>query len=349
LSPFFLAWVAIVTSSSLPPHPQRGKDLNEIGLKALATRDYAAAERAMRESLRIWRALGRDYEPHSVVELMNLGDAMCAQGKWSEGEKLFAESLEVSRRALGPKHLLSVTASNRLANVKVLQGELDGAEPLFREVLAIERELYPLHIQTAHTLAGLGSLHARTNRLGEALAEVEEGLALTLRIEGENTIEAGMAYSNVAQVHRIAGRLDRALPLLRKARAAFERTVGPVHTRVGTVMSQEGLALMAENKLTLADQEMVAAIDVLTRSGATNVEMAVAQHNLALLRMRQKRYAEADRLLTTALALEEEYSVQPGSEMAATLQVLAQCRAKEHRVEDASRLKDRATAIEAYR
>ena len=65
--------------------------------------------------------------------------------------------------------------------------------------------------------------------------------------------------------------------------------------------------------------------------------------------MRQKKYADADILLSRALALEERYSERPGSEMAATLDLLSQVRAKENRPADAAQLKERAGAITGYR
>lgn len=349
MNPVSLALLVAILSTPPGPLPQRGKDLNEIGLKAVARGDYAAGVAAMSESLKIWQALGHNFQPHAVIESLNLGDALCAEGKWDEGSKLFDQALDLSRHALGANHLLTVTSRNRIANVFLLQGQLERAEPIYIEALAIERQLYPHDIQTAHTLAGLGALHSREAKPDVALAEAEESLEITLREAGENSTEAGMAYANVAQLHNLAGRLDRALPLWRKARAIFERNLGPAHPRVASVMSQEGLALLQENKVALAEPEIAGAVDLLTKAHATNVELAVAQHNLGLLRMKQKKYSAADQLFSQALALEEQYSVEPGPEMASTLEQLSNCREKEHRLDDAARFKSRANSILSYR
>ncbi len=48
------------------------------------------------------------------------------------------------------------------------------------------------------------------------------------------------------------------------------------------------------------------AIELLSRPPVAAFELAVAQYNLGLLRMRQKKYAEADELLTKALSGEQD-------------------------------------------
>ncbi len=329
--------------------PQKAKELNDRGLEARQRGDYAAALRDLSEALRMWQSLGSAFEPHAAIEMMNLGDTYCGQGDWSQGTKFFEQALELSRRSMGPKDLHTVSDVNRLANVYLVQGELERGEGLYREVLATERELYPNDVQTAHTLAGLASVHGRQGKSQEALSEAEEGLAITLRAVGESDFEAGLAYANVAQTHRLGGRNDRAIPLLHKAYEILQRTLGPTHPRVLAVLSQEGLVLTYEGKLSLAEQDLVRAVDLLSRSKATNADLSMAEQNLGILRMRQKKYADADRWLTSALSLEEQYLARPGMEMASTLQMLSEVRRKERRFEEAARLEDRAHTIQSYR
>ena len=329
--------------------PERAKLLNEQGLGESERGDYSAARAHLSEALGIWRSLGPNFNPHIAIELINLAEVACGEGNWGEGATLFEQALERSRSAFGPRHMTTITAMNRLANVSVVRGEFERAEALYREALAAGRELYPNDLQTAYTLAGLSYLHSREGRQQEALAEAEEALSLTLQAAGENSSEAGAAYANVAQIHRLAGNLDRAVPLLRKARAILERTLGPQHPRSASALSQEGLILMYEGKLTEAEREMVHAVELLSVQRASNVNLAVAEQNLGLLRLRQKKYTEADRLFSGALALEEQYAARPNAEMADTLRLLSEVREKERRFEEADSLKARAATISSYR
>jgi hypothetical protein len=61
-----------------------------------------------------------------------------------------------------------------------------------------------------------------------------------------------------------------------------------------------------------------------------------------MLRIHQKRYRDADGLLTHTLALRENFTTSPGPELASTLQLLASVREKERMFDDAKRLKNRA-------
>jgi hypothetical protein len=56
------------------------------------------------------------------------------------------------------------------------------------------------------------------------------------------------------------------------------------------------------------------------------LELAVAQNNLGLLRMRQKKYAEADELLTKALSVEQLYNSQDAAQISRMRSALAQVR-----------------------
>ena len=157
-------------------------------------------------------------------------------------------------------------------------------------------------------------------------------------------------YFLVAEIHRAARRPERAYPLYRKARAICERGPGPVSPLVARILSQEGLILMTDGKLGLAERSMTQALDLLARScPRCVVEQAFAEDNLGLLRLKQKKYAAADQLLSHALTLQEKALTRPGPETVNTLQALALAREGERRYDDAAKLQQRAVAILTYR
>lgn len=341
--------LSVLTLWSANAQPQRAKELNQRGLDEVARGELEAARNDFNEALRIYLGLGPRFEAHAAIAVMNLGDEATAEGHWAESESLFAQAVARAKHSLGPRHLYTVTMANRLANVRVVRDEFDPAEAVYTENLAIEREFYPRDLQTARTLSGLGYLHSRQGKPRQALAEAEEGLALTIQAAGDSDSEAGIAYANVAQIHRVAGNHDRAVPLLRKAHAIFERAYGPDSPRLASVLSQEGLELMYDGDLALANDDMARAVKLLSASPAGNVNLAVAKQNLGLLRLRQKHYAEADRLFSEALRLEEQFEASPGKDMAQTLTLLSFVRQKEKRFEDAEGLKARAATLTSYR
>lgn len=298
----------ILFAALAPAHsqPEKALAINRRGLEAEDRHDYVEAEKEYRESAGIFRALGPPFEPHLSIELFNLAESMCWQGKWHEVEGVFDESLTLSRRALGPANIRTVADLNALGNVLIILGDSPRAEAALMEALAIERERYPAGLQLAHTLAGLSAIRLRAGDPAAALPLADEALSIALKAEGTEGRESAMMYQNVAQVHQAAHRLERALPLFRKARAIMERLGRTTDPRYGSLLSQEGLALMDDGKLGLAESDMRRAVELLSGPPVAAFELAVAQNNLGLLRMRQKKYAEAEDLLTKALSGEQD-------------------------------------------
>jgi tetratricopeptide (TPR) repeat protein len=341
--------LAAITAAAQTP-AETAQRLNTEGNRVADTGNYPEARRLYLESIQIWRSLGPQFDGHTAGTLLNLGVALAGDGQRQAASKIFEEALVLHRRALGVTHHHTLANMNLLASNWLMLGDSDRAEALLQEALPIERELYPDDIQTARTLEGMSNLMTRRGQGREALPLAEEALRIALRKAGEDSVDAALAYTGVAEAHRVAGSPERALPLYRKALALYEKTLGPEHPRVAGLLSQEGLILMHDGKLSLAEQSMVRSVQILRKScPECVVELSIAQSNLGMLRMRQRRYREADEALTNAVELREKFSPRPGLELADVLQVLAVAREKERLFDDAARLKDRAETIRSYR
>ncbi len=324
--------------------------LNDLGLAAATRGDYAEAERLYGEAMSLWKSMGPGYRAHLATTQGNLAETLCLEGRRREGAQVYEESLAAHRQILGATNLRTLTVMNLLAGTYLMLGDDRRAATLFEEALHVERELYPDDLQLARTLAGLGLLQLHAKKPEEALAVSEEALALTLKTRGEKTLDGAMAYANVGEAHRWLGHTDRALPLFRKSLSIYQSLLGPVHPRVASILSQEGLIYMAEKKYSLAEKDMLQSLDVLAKScPECTFEQLVSESNLGLLRLKQGRYAEADRLLTHVVSTSEQYMAHPGSDMATVLLALAEVRQKQRRYEDATRLHQRADSILGFR
>ena len=67
--------------------------------------------------------------------------------------------------------------------------------------------------------------------------------------------------------------------------------------------------------------------------------------NRGLLRLRQKKLAESERLLTHALSLQDRMPTPPTYNMAATMRALAELRQVQHRDTESAELMARAARI----
>ncbi len=306
--------------------------LNDRGLDAAAHSDNAQAERLYREAIQIWRGMGPRYEAHTATALFNLGSLLCNEGDVRQGVQVLEEALELNRRSLGAKNIRTVRNMSLLGYAYVQAGNLDRADATLTEALGIERELYPNDTAMAETLLSLSLSQRLRMNLDEALQFGEDSLSTALRIGGELTSDTALAYENVATVHRLAGRPERALPLFRKARFIYERTLGPDSPLLDSLISQEGLALLEDGETGLAAQEMSQAVQALTLAGpAAQYRLATAEDNLAVLRLRQRKFADAERLLKHALSIEQGLPSRPVYETKTTLELLAQLRKSRRR------------------
>jgi tetratricopeptide (TPR) repeat protein len=339
---------ALTASAQTPA--ETAQSLNTQGNRAEESGNYPEAQRLYRESIRIFRSLGPAYEAYAASALLNLAIAMTDDGQRAAATKVLEEALAMHRHSLGDKHLRTLTNMNLLANNHLTLGDPDRAGAIFQQLLPVERELYPDDIQTARTLQGLSYGLVRQDRAREALPLAEEALRIAIQKEGPDSMEAALAYSSVAEAHRSMGSGARALPLYRQARALYQKTLGPDSPRVATLLSQEGLILMQDGKLALAEQSMKQSVQSLNKScPGCLVELTIAQSNLGLLHVRQKRYREADEAYSAAIELREKFAVSRGPELADALQSLAEVRQKEHLFDDAARLNTRAQMIRGYR
>jgi len=312
--------------------PEAARDLSNQALDAYDHRDYVNAERLGREAVRKWESLGDAYHPHLGITRMNLAQAFAIQGNRTEALDQLQQSIALLREAFGDRNIHTLTAMNLLGGLYLGLGDTENAERVLNETLPIAREIDPNGIQTARALAGLSSVRLREQHLAEAQSLADESLRLAIRVSGEDSMDAALAYGAAAEVHRTAGRDDRALPLYHRARAIYERLLGPQDTRVAAVLAQEALILIHDKKFALADQELRRSIDILDRScPACSVERWNAESALGLLRTRQGKYEEADRLFTHILSLQESTNPQPFADVAATRNALSFVRAKEHR------------------
>ena len=332
------------------PSVEKAQSLNVQGNRLAEAGKYTEALVAYRESLDIWRTLGPGYEGHTAGTLLNYGMALSGDGQRPAATKILEEALALHRQSLGVNHHRTVSNMNLLASNYLMLSDTAKAEKLLTGALKVEREFFPTDIQTARSLEGLSNLLVKENRPAEALPLAEEALTIAIKATGEESVDTALAYTSVAEAHRYLGASDRALPLYRKARTLYEKALGPEHPRVATILSQEGLILMNDGKLNMAEKSMLQCLNALRKSCPDcGVEIALAEHNLGLLRLRQKRYAEANEALTAAVELREKFAVRPGPELADALQSLAIAREKLKLFDDAQRLNNRAQVIRNYR
>jgi tetratricopeptide (TPR) repeat protein len=325
MKPFAL----ILFVHALAAQPEAASALNQRCVDAYAHGDYASAERLCRESIAQWQRLGSAFAPHLGATRVNLAQALAGQGLRAEAREEAQQAVAVLRTSPGPRDPHTLTAMNLLAAFDVSFGDDASAERLLSEALPIERTLEPDGVLLSLSLHVLACLRVHQHRFGEALPFADEALRIAIRSSGADSPDAALTYATAAEVHRAAGRPDRALPLYRHARAIYETRFGFEDLRVAPILTEEALILIDDRKFALAEQQLRHSLAILDRAcPACAVERCGAEGALALLRTRQGKYAEADRLFTHVLTVQRSAPV-PASAIADTLASLSFVRSKE--------------------
>jgi tetratricopeptide (TPR) repeat protein len=173
-------------------------DWNIRGLEASDLHNYVEAEGLFEKASQRWMALGAGFEAHLATTRLNQAQAVCSQGRRVDCARLFEESVALFRRSRGVRDERTLTAMNLLGGIYSMLGQYDRAEPLFQEALDTERQFMPNDLQIARSLGGLAAMRTHEGKLDEALPLAEEALAVVLRTEGDNSLDAALAYANVA-------------------------------------------------------------------------------------------------------------------------------------------------------
>lgn len=310
--------------------PEAARNLNARGVAAYSKRDYAGAERLYRESIAKWVALGAAFDAHLGITRTNLGEALSAQGKRGEAQPELEQALVLLRRSLGAANEHTLDCINLLAAAYLAGDDLDRGGALLEEALAIEREHFPTSVELSRTLCQVANLRLRTGHIDEALDPAEESLALAIKTSGEDGADTALAYTVVAEAHRLAGRSARALPLYRRAQVIYEKELGPEHPRVASLLGQEGLVLAGDGQLASAAQVLQRALDMLEHTcPSCAFERWMIDCNFARVRILQGKLPAAERLLAEAVELSRRTQGEPAAEVAEVQQQLADARRKQ--------------------
>jgi len=169
-------------------------------------------------------------DPETLRALNDWAALVAERGDPAQAERLYARSIEASRRVLGPEHLRTLTAINNRAQALRELGRLDEAEDLLEEALDLrlrghdERERFALVVQ--HNLAGVA-----LQRGAWALAEplLQTVLEARLELSGPRHPETLETLSLLGAALTGLGRHAEAEAVLVEAVEGLTAVLGPAH------------------------------------------------------------------------------------------------------------------------
>ena len=254
------------------------------------------------------KSIGKGLSDRPLVEArlrQTIGNAYVALGLWEQAEPHLAASLDIRRRVLGDRDLLTITGIGNFASMRFQQGRYQEAEDLLRNALEAKRAAGgPEDAKTLGMMNNLAQVYVRQGRLAEAETLQARVLDAQRRLQGPEHPDALGALVNLANVRLGLGQMDNARALLEEAVEGWRKTHRDEHP--GTLLALSSLADLysaqgnAPQAETILRRVLAARMQVL---GEEHPDTLATMSNLAQTLRALGRIADAESLLLRAWQL----------------------------------------------
>ncbi len=269
------------------------------------------------------------------------------QGRYSEAEPLFVQSLSIREQQLGTDHLDVAYSLDRLATLHQWQGRYTEAEPLFVRSLSIrEQQLGAEHPDVADSLNNLASLYNAQRRHGEAEPLLMRSLSIWEQQLGAEHPKVATCLNNLAYMHDCQGRYEEAEPLYLRSLSIREQQLGAEHPGVAEVLNGLAYLYNTQKRYGEAESFYLRSLSIWEQQlGADHSTVAAVLNNLAYLYDSQGQYGEAEPLYIRALSISEQQLGDNHPQVATSLNNLARLYRSQARYSDAEPLFLKARSI----
>jgi non-specific serine/threonine protein kinase/serine/threonine-protein kinase len=297
--------LAVLTRELGPGNRDVGAAWGDLGSTLGLAGKVAEAETAFRTAISINEAtLGPDH-PELASTLNNLSGLLVRSGRMDEGRTTLLRAIAIAEKAYGKDHPSVASMVAGLGALHGREGRLDAALAAFTRALAIrERVFGPEHALTAQVLKNMGLVYVLQGDYLEGRRTLERTLAIEQKTVGPEHPQAAWTELRLGALHARLNELDAAEASYRRGVASFEKARG-----AGTndlVSGVRGLAEVALRRGRLAEAEtlMARALTLVENGNPKNPELPPTLTAAARLRLRQRRYADAQAALDRARPLQ---------------------------------------------
>lgn len=329
-----------------PDHLEVATTLGNLGSILGRLGDYEKA-RLLEE-----RALGIKEEELGADHLRvastvgRLAAALLGLGDYEEARRQQERALKITERGLGPDHM---DVARILANLGIAWGGLGNYEKalaLEERALGIkERELGPDHLETATTLNILAGTLARSGDYEKARGLVERALKIRERDLGVDHLEVADCLDTHGEVMLGSGEPRQALESWERALSIREQQLGPGSLSSAETLCGLGNARRALGDLRGSEAAFRLAQTIFEGTPSSPASLAFLLRGLARTLHMAGRLAEARETIERAIAIQEKAVGRNQSELAKSLEVMAEIRGDLGETEAADRAGEQAQSI----
>jgi tetratricopeptide (TPR) repeat protein len=308
------------------------------------------AELHYRNALSTWNRLAPGHAAYHAATLMNLGSVYRTQGRRAEAENMLTQAFELVRQTAGEDRLLAVVTS-RLGGLYSESGTPERGRPLLNQAIAMLRtSALSNPAELAYACDLLGVLDIRAGDYKAAESTLREAVSTATDALGESHPDTAIYESNLAVALDSEGQHDRAEVLLNRARHIVETRLPAGSFQLGRILTELTNVETALGQFARAEADGERSLAILSRwSEPDSQEMAVEYVTLATLYMRERKIAEAAKILPDAVAVERGLAIDlPNYDrrvVADGIKRLAELRALQHNWHDAQTLYSEAITM----
>ncbi len=271
-------------------------------------RQYAEAERPIRQALDLNRELLGEKHRDAVRSLSDLGEVLRARGDLAAARPLLERALRMRREILGERHPDTI---NSLSNLGVLlsdQGDYAAARPLLERALGLSQEvLGERHPDTIRILQNLATALWTKGDYVAARPLLERALRLSQEVLGERHPDTIPILNNLGMNVYLQGDYASARSMFERALRLGEAMGGERHPDALTALSNLAMVLQDQGDLdgarTMYERALSLRQDVLGERHPDTIE---SLNKLAVLKQKEGDLAGARPLFERALHLRQE-------------------------------------------
>ncbi len=285
---------------------------------------------------------------HPLVVQLGQGEATDLRmlGRFAEAEEIMRRTLAIQERTLGPVHHLVATTLNNLFGILAEQGKLDEASPLAERALAIREQVYPPgHPMTASSLHNLAWIAQSQGRLEEARSLYQRAEKMRAAALGPDHPDTTKSRLNLGLMDVERGDTASGRRLIESVIAARTKAVGAQHPTVAGALTYLGDAFVRDRNWKAAEAALARSLAIWRKQDGVPPELAEALRGMGLVRLGQKRHAEAVALLEEAVKVTEQGAGEQSTYLDDILVALGDAYLAARRTADAVRTLERAVAL----
>jgi tetratricopeptide (TPR) repeat protein len=307
----------------------------------------AEAELLFKQGLVIYEKLLGPNSPRVAASLNSLAALYAGIGDLEKAEMQYNRALRILETSAGDKKTDTAFVLNNLGNLYLTKGQYLKAEELYRQALKLlDNSLGPKHPEVARALDNLGSLYYMKGEYDEAEILLKRALHIRERTSDFGSLDVALSLNNLALV-------SLAKRNYVEAESLFQRSIAIKERALRTDNPDVAYSLLNLARLYHLNGNYVKAIPLYNRAllvfektlGPVHPSIATASAGLAKLYADEGQYRVAEQLYERSLKIAEEALGQDHPEVASILEEYAATLQKMNRLNEASKLKERARLI----